>query len=49
METTKMESLRCNAEQVNERIFKAILQDVKFVPTLYANLFSINTALKYEI
>ena len=46
MEATKIGSLRCNVEQVNGKTFQVVLQEVKFVPELWVNLFSINKALK---
>ena len=46
MEAIKIGKLRCNVEQVNGKIFQVVLQDVKYVPELWVNLFSINKALK---
>ena len=46
MEATKIGSLRCDVEQVNGKTFQVVLQDVKYVPELWVNLFSINKALK---
>jgi hypothetical protein len=46
MDNTKIGSLRCNVEQVNGNTFLILLQEVKFVPELWVNLFSINKALK---
>jgi hypothetical protein len=46
MEATKIGSLSCNVEEVNGNTFQILLQEVKFVPELWVNLFSINKVLK---
>lgn len=46
IEATKMGNLRCDVERVNGKTFQVELQDVKYVPELWVNLFSINKALK---
>jgi hypothetical protein len=33
-------------EQLNGKTFQVVLQDVKYVPELWVNLFSINKAVK---
>ena len=42
----KVGNLRCTVQQKNGENFIVVLQDVKFVPDLWANLFSISKALK---
>jgi hypothetical protein len=42
----KIESLRCNVEQVNENIFQVLLQEFKDMPELWVNLLSMNKSLK---
>jgi hypothetical protein len=46
IEATKIEGLKCNVEQVNGKIFKVDLQEIKFLLELLVNLFSMNKALK---
>jgi hypothetical protein len=46
MEATKVWSLRSNVEKLNFKTFRVMLQEVKFMPDLWVNLFSINKALK---
>jgi hypothetical protein len=43
---TKIGSLKCRVIQIDESTFNLILHNVKFVPILWINLFSINHALK---
>ena len=42
----KVGSLRCMVQQKNGEKFVVVLKDVKFVPELWVNLFSISKALK---
>jgi hypothetical protein len=42
----KVGSLRCMVQQKNGEKFVVVLKDVKFVPELLVNLFSISKALK---
>jgi hypothetical protein len=42
----KVGSLRCIVQQKNGEKFVVVLKDVKFVPELWVNLFSISKALK---
>jgi hypothetical protein len=43
---TKIGSLKCRVIQIDGSTFNIILHDVKFVPNLWVNIFSINQALK---
>ena len=42
----KVRSLRCKVQQGNGEKFVVVLQNVKFVPNLWANLVNISKALK---
>jgi hypothetical protein len=46
MRTTKVGNLKCEVIQVNGKKFPLTLHDVKFVPDLCVNLFSLNRALQ---
>jgi hypothetical protein len=46
LNATKIGSLKCRVIQIDGFTFNIILHDVKFVPNLWVNLFSINQALK---
>jgi hypothetical protein len=46
LKATKIGSLKCRVIQIDGSTFNIILHDVKFVPNLWVNLFSINQALK---
>jgi hypothetical protein len=45
---TKIGSLKCSAIQIDGSTLNIILDDVKFVPDLWVNPFSINQALKKD-
>ena len=47
MHATKVGNLKCEVIQVNESNFIAMLKEVKYVPDLCVNLFSLNKALKH--
>jgi hypothetical protein len=49
MAAAKIRSLICNAEQVNKKGFKVVLQEVKFALEIRVDLFIINKALKNGI
>jgi hypothetical protein len=42
----KVGSLRCTVQQKNEENFLVVIKDVRFVPELWVNLFSISKPLK---
>jgi hypothetical protein len=46
LKATKIGSPKCRVIQIDGSTFTIILHDVKFVPNLWVNLFSINQALK---
>ena len=46
MVATKLGDLKCEVTQVNGLKFDVVLKEVKYVPELWVNLFSINKALK---
>jgi hypothetical protein len=48
MKATKVERRIYNDEQVNIKTFRVVLQEVKFVPELWVNLFCINKAHKHD-
>jgi hypothetical protein len=48
MEAIKIENLRFVIEQVNGKTFQVMLQDVKYVPEVSVNLFSIKKTLKND-
>jgi hypothetical protein len=43
---TKIGNLKCEVTQINGEKFTVTLNDVKYVPSLYVNLFTLNKALK---
>jgi hypothetical protein len=48
MKSTKIGNLICEVTQVNGEKLTITLNDVKYVPNLYLNLFSFNKALKKD-
>jgi hypothetical protein len=46
MKSTKIGNLKCEVTQVNGKKLTITLNDVKYVPSLCVNLFSLNKALK---
>jgi hypothetical protein len=46
LEATKIGYLGCHAEQVNGKTFQVMPKDVKCVPVLWVNVFSIKKVLK---
>jgi hypothetical protein len=46
MATTKIGNLKCEVTEVNGENFTVTMNDVKHVPSLYVNLFSMNKPLK---
>jgi hypothetical protein len=46
MKATKIGNLKCDVTQINGEKFTVTLNDVKHVPSLCVNLFSLNKALK---
>jgi hypothetical protein len=46
MVTTKLGDLKCEVSQVNGSKFEVILKEVKYMPELRVNSFSINKVLK---
>jgi hypothetical protein len=46
MKATKIGNLKCEVTQINGEKFTVSLNDVKYVPSLCVNLFSLNKALK---
>ena len=46
MKATKIGNLKCEVTQINGDKFTVTLNDVKYVPSLCVNLFSLNKALK---
>jgi hypothetical protein len=48
MAATKLGDLKCEVFQVNGSKFGVILKEVKYVPELWVNLFSIIKALKMD-
>jgi hypothetical protein len=46
MKATKIGNLKCDVTQINGEKFTVTLNDVKYVPSLCVNLFSLNKALK---
>jgi hypothetical protein len=46
MKATKIGNLKCEVSQINGEKFTVTLNDVKYVPSLCVNLFSLNKALK---
>jgi hypothetical protein len=48
MMATKVESLKCQVIQLDGHGLDITLHEVKFVPKLWVNLFSINKALKND-
>jgi hypothetical protein len=46
MKATKIGNLKCEVSQINGEMFTVTLNDVKYVPSLCMNLFSLKKALK---
>jgi hypothetical protein len=46
MKATKIENLKCEVTQINGEKFTVTLNDVRYVPSLCANLFILNKELK---
>jgi hypothetical protein len=46
MKSTKIGNLKCEVTQINGEKLTIMLNDVKYVPSLCVNLFSLNKALK---
>jgi hypothetical protein len=46
MKATKIGNLKCEVTQINGEKFTVTLNDVRYVPSLSVNLFSLNKALK---
>jgi hypothetical protein len=46
MKATKIGNLKCEVTEINGEKFTVTLNDVKYVPSLCVNLFSLNQALK---
>jgi hypothetical protein len=46
MKALKIGNLKCEVTQINGEKFTVTLNDVKYVPSLCVNLFSLNKALK---
>ena len=45
MKATKVGKMRCRVEQLDWKSFEVVLTDVKYVPELWVNLFSIGKGL----
>jgi hypothetical protein len=48
MKSTKIGNVKCDVTQINGEKFTVSLNDVKYVPNLCVNLFSLNKALKKD-
>jgi hypothetical protein len=46
VKATKIGNLKCEVTQINGEKFTVTLNDVKYVPSFFVNLFSLNKALK---
>jgi hypothetical protein len=46
MKETKIGNLKCEVTEINGDMFTVTLNDVKYVPSLCVNLFSMNKVLK---